>query len=310
MDGKTEISCQAHDEFVPRPVPSSPNYFIRGAVPRDQPGRGWFVVKFVRDPAIAQTQIKFNFSILGHRNVAVLAPFCPAAESLGVSMEPYTRSDLSTALAKVNFWEADIWRVSFDILVGIRSIHRRSCLHRDIRPETILLTRDDKVYLGDFATSTPVPGWSSLKGPLQQPVGTPRYMAPELYQVPPTIDRTIDMWAFGVVLFDMASRRKWPSRSPQSLDDVYEWSTEMITEVSQFRVSAELKAVITSLLRPFPLRRPTAVKLLRHKCYQRELAARRLREDWFSDSGSDSDSDGADDHDHGENNDDDDETAE
>jgi serine/threonine protein kinase len=300
MDAKTEIPWQPNTKFgdrrVPRLIRNTGNYFLDPEVPVDQPGRGWFVVKSVFNPTVAQSIIKFNFVIWARRNVAVLVGSCPDADSSSFSLEPYTGSDLSTALAKKTFWEEDIWRVSFDILVGIRSIHRRSYVHRDIRPETILMTGSGKVYVGDFGTSALLPGGCPLEGPLHQPVGTPHYMAPEFYQVPLEYDRAVDMWAFGVVLFEMVSRREEPSCSPQSLNDVFEWGLYMVTRLRQFRVSAELKKVITSLLDLAPERRPTAARLLRHPFYQRELSARKEQDDWASDSDSDSDQNDPDDH--------------
>jgi serine/threonine protein kinase len=119
-------------------------------------------------------------------------------------MKPYSGTTLSAVLATTTFSESDIWRMSFDILTAIAFAHHRSHVLRDIRPETILLSQSGKVSPGDFKISAAMDG--AL--PLSYPAGTPWYQAPEMCRVPLKYNGAVDMWALGVVLWEMVSERE------------------------------------------------------------------------------------------------------
>jgi serine/threonine protein kinase len=219
-------------------------------------------------------------------------------------MKPYTGSTLSAALVTSRFSEKDIRRISFDILKGISSVHRHSYVHRDIRPETILLSERGKVRVGDFGTSALVCSGCRLS----EPAGTRWYMAPELCDFPLEYDSSVDMWALGVVLFDMVSGRERPSWGNGCEIDVSEWHLYMTRELRDFGVSEELKDVITALLDLWPSRRPRATELLRHLFYVRERLARKGEAGSFSGCEEEEEKDDKDDND--KDKDDDDKEAE
>ncbi|WP_193213100.1 serine/threonine-protein kinase [Luteolibacter marinus] len=72
--------------------------------------------------------------------------------------------------------------------------HGKGVVHRDIKPENLLLDRDGRVKIADF-------GIASLVGATGEKSGTPPYMAPEQEQG--TVDRRADIYALGVVLYEM-----------------------------------------------------------------------------------------------------------
>ena len=72
--------------------------------------------------------------------------------------------------------------------------HGKGVVHRDIKPENLLLDRDGRVKIADF-------GIASLVGASSEKSGTPPYMAPE--QNGGTVDRRADIYALGVVLYEM-----------------------------------------------------------------------------------------------------------
>lgn len=80
--------------------------------------------------------------------------------------------------------------------------HAKGIVHRDVKPENILVSPEGAVYLIDFsigASLHPVPGLTGVTGPDNTP-GTMAYMAPEAFVG--EWDHRVDIYAAGVVLFE------------------------------------------------------------------------------------------------------------
>jgi hypothetical protein len=114
-----------------------------------------------------------------------------------------------------------------ELLSALRHIHSNGVLHRDVKPENVLIDLDGHVRLTDFGIAQPT-GATSLTQ-TGQVIGTERYMAPEVRAGEPASERS-DLFATGVVLAEAsregASAALWsqidrlrapdPSRRPVS----------------------------------------------------------------------------------------------
>lgn len=96
--------------------------------------------------------------------------------------------------APVSFEQALDWCITLCQALG--EIHRRDIIHRDIKPQNILLDAKDRAYLGDFGIAH-IP-YSSLTGRTQP--GTPPYTAPEIDRGDP-ITAAADVYALCAVFF-------------------------------------------------------------------------------------------------------------
>jgi serine/threonine-protein kinase len=104
------------------------------------------------------------------------------------------------------------WRachVAAQMLSALGAAHNRGIVHRDLKPENVFLTtragQRDFVKVLDFgisAISNPTEGTPRLTE-TGDVLGTPPYMAPEQARGEPVIDHRADLWAAGVVLFEM-----------------------------------------------------------------------------------------------------------
>ncbi|MCP4869820.1 MAG: protein kinase [Proteobacteria bacterium] len=87
------------------------------------------------------------------------------------------------------------------IVAGAAHAHRQGCLHRDLKPANVMVTPGDGVKVVDF-------GIASLVGadPMTEHgfvLGTPAYMAPEQRRSMRGLDARADIYAMGVVLWEM-----------------------------------------------------------------------------------------------------------
>ena len=93
--------------------------------------------------------------------------------------------------------------IAAQISDGLAYAHSRRTVHRDIKPANILLTREGVVKLVDFGLAE-VLGTHSFAGG----AGTYAYMAPEDFHPEEQSDRQSDIWAVGVILYEMLAGRR------------------------------------------------------------------------------------------------------
>jgi eukaryotic-like serine/threonine-protein kinase len=94
-------------------------------------------------------------------------------------------------------------RVIAEACRGLAAVHRAGIVHRDVKPTNLMLSRDGRVVLIDFGLVRMPDG----AGPGGAPVGTPRYMAPELARPtnpPPTEELPLaDIYSLGATAFEL-----------------------------------------------------------------------------------------------------------
>jgi len=86
---------------------------------------------------------------------------------------------------------------------GLAAVHAAGFMHHDINPRNFLVAREQQVKLIDFGLA--VPNTPAFRRPGNR-TGTVQYMAPELLRREP-IDERIDIFAFGVVAFELLTDR-------------------------------------------------------------------------------------------------------
>ncbi len=100
---------------------------------------------------------------------------------------------------------ADVRQILRDVLDALAYAHDHGVVHRDIKPDNILLTTRHAV-LTDFGVAKAMQGGPGSNGKLTVTgvtVGTPLYMAPEQIAADPDVDHRADMYALGVTAFQM-----------------------------------------------------------------------------------------------------------
>ncbi|GAA2070658.1 Stk1 family PASTA domain-containing Ser/Thr kinase [Aeromicrobium halocynthiae] len=92
-----------------------------------------------------------------------------------------------------------------DVLAALAVAHRENLIHRDVKPENVLITPEGEVKVADFGLSRAVSSATTATGGTL--MGTVSYLAPEIV-VNDGVDRRSDVYACGAMLFEMVTGEK------------------------------------------------------------------------------------------------------
>ena len=111
--------------------------------------------------------------------------------------------------------EEDILRLARDIVAALEFAHQQGVIHRDLKPDNVLIRSDGAAVLTDFGIARAVSGYVASTG-VNMTIGTPQYLSPEQAQGRP-LDQRVDFYALGVTLYKAAT-----GEVPFSSDDWFE----------------------------------------------------------------------------------------
>lgn len=121
--------------------------------------------------------------------------------------------------------DADVIRIMRDVADALAHAHALGVIHRDIKPDNILLVRHHALVT-DFGVAKALRQsrqGEERRGRARTPsagiaLGTPAYMAPEQAAADPTIDHRADIYALGCVAYEMLTGKPpFSGRSPQKI---------------------------------------------------------------------------------------------
>ena len=96
----------------------------------------------------------------------------------------------------------DSIRIIQQVGKGLTKAHARGLIHRDIKPANILFDEDGNAVIGDFGLAHTLVKTSSMPASGTSMVGTPAYMAPELWRGKPASPAS-DIYSLGCILYEM-----------------------------------------------------------------------------------------------------------
>ena len=165
---------------------------------------------------------------LNHPNIAHVYGFESATLPDGstghfLAMELVPGEDLAERLKRGKVPVEETLAIAKQVAEGLEEAHERGIVHRDLKPVNVKVTPDGKVKVLDFglakAWGADASGVTSSADLSQSPtlahtgtaagliLGTAAYMSPEQARGR-TVDKRSDVWAFGVVLFEMLTGRR------------------------------------------------------------------------------------------------------
>nr|XP_009684950.1 PREDICTED: interferon-induced, double-stranded RNA-activated protein kinase [Struthio camelus australis] len=137
------------------------------------------------------------------------------------------------------------------IVKGVEYIHSKGLIHRDLKPQNIFISNEDKIKIGDFGLVT-----SEAYNPLTENRGTKSYMAPE--QFGDRYGKEVDIYALGLIWFEILSALASCHEKTKVWKDVKEGNfPEGFTE--KFATEASM---IKKMLSKDSQRRPSTTQIL------------------------------------------------
>ena len=124
--------------------------------------------------------------------------------SLYMVMEFMAGGDLVKLMERYSLPNRFLRFYAMEIILGIEAIHNMGYLHRDIKPDNILIDRQGHIKLGDFGTCIKMDSDKRVR--FGRAVGTPDYVPPEFLQAEGRLSAygpESDYWSFGVVLYEL-----------------------------------------------------------------------------------------------------------
>jgi serine/threonine-protein kinase len=173
--------------------------------------------------------------------------------------------------------------VARDVARALSFAHGRGVVHRDIKPGNILVTSGAAVVT-DFGVAKAIQASTSRPGAERRPrndrisgaggatltaigtsLGTPSYMAPEQAAADPNVDFRADLYALGVVMYEMlVGSPPFHGRTPQALLTAQMSETPPPIAARRYDVPLALAALIMHCMEKDPMRRPrSAAEVLR-----------------------------------------------
>jgi eukaryotic-like serine/threonine-protein kinase len=168
---------------------------------------------------------------LSHPNIVGVFDQGSDGQFLYLSME-YVPGRTLRSLLRERGWLTwgEALEVMDPLLAGLAAAHQAGIVHRDVKPENVLLTPDGRVKVVDFGLARAQAAAGNTRAGLI--IGTVAYIAPEQVTGGVTDVRT-DVYAAGVLLFEMLTGRQ-PYTGDSPLSIAYRHVNEEVPPVSSF----------------------------------------------------------------------------
>ena len=163
---------------------------------------------------------------------------------------------------------AEAMRVLREIASALAYAHERGIVHRDIKPDNVMLS-DGSAMVTDFGVAKALS--SSTNSELHfatshgVALGTPAYMSPEQASADPSLDHRTDIYAFGVLAYELLSgQTPFAGRTPRAVIAAQVTEVPETLQRRRATVPTSLAAVVMKCLEKRPADRPQSAAEVVH----------------------------------------------
>jgi tRNA A-37 threonylcarbamoyl transferase component Bud32 len=193
---------------------------------------------------------------LNHPNIVAVYDFGAEGGLFFFAMEFVDGTNLRQILRDRKLTPEQALKIVPQLCDALEYAHTEGVVHRDIKPENILLDKKGRVKIADFGLAKLVGADIAAAGMLtvtNMVMGTPHYMAPEQVENPKGVDHRADIYAIGVVFYEMLTgelpigRFELPSKKVQidvRLDEVVLKALEKSPE-RRYQNASDIKEAVT-----------------------------------------------------------------
>ncbi len=206
-------------------------------------------------------------SRLNHPNVATVHDFDSQGGTDFLVTELVPGVTLDERIATGPLQEAEVTQIGLQMADGLEAAHRQGVIHRDLKPGNLRVTPEGRLKILDFGLAKRVGAAEeqSLTQSLSEAVGavgTLPYMAPEQLRNE-KIDARVDLWAAGVVLYEVATgRRPFQGRTSTVVAGEILHAVPEPPQILQPTISPRLAGIILKCLEKDPEDRYQSAKEL------------------------------------------------
>jgi serine/threonine-protein kinase len=152
----------------------------------------------------------------------------------------------------LHLYPEDAMKIVHQTAQGLSAAHERGVIHRDIKPANLIISQRGQVKIADFGIALANADMNQKLTSAGEMVGTPGYLPPELLLGRP-VDQRSDVYALGVVLFEMLT-----GRTPFSDASVYKLMLDVVqTEIPDVReINSEIDPGVAAILAKMLIKDP------------------------------------------------------
>lgn len=140
---------------------------------------------------------------MNHPNIVSVHDFGMVRDYLFYAMEFIEGTDLYHLLMNRQVSSEKAAEIVLALCDALGYAHGKGLVHRDLKPANILIAKDGRIKLADFGLAKQLNRPTTLLTLTNMAMGTPDYAAPEQYDTRAVIDHRADIYALGVVFYQM-----------------------------------------------------------------------------------------------------------
>jgi len=151
-----------------------------------------------------QNELKFARKI-SHRNVCRMYDLNKEEGSYYISMEYVSGEDLKSMIRMMGqLSSGKAISIAKQVCEGLAEAHRLGVIHRDLKPQNIMIDREGNARIMDFGIARSLKAKGITGAGVM--IGTPEYMSPEQAEMK-EVDQRSDIYSLGVILYEMVTGR-------------------------------------------------------------------------------------------------------